>query len=34
VGVVNEAIQDGVGVGGIVYHLMPTGHGELAGDQG
>ncbi len=33
-GVVDEAIQDGVSVGGLADDRMPVGHGELAGDQG
>ena len=33
-GVVDEAIQDGVGIGGLADDRMPVGHGELAGDQG
>jgi hypothetical protein len=31
--VVNEAIEDGVGVGGIADHLMPGGQGKLGGDD-
>ena len=33
VGVVNEAIEDGVGVGGIADDLMPGGDGKLRGDD-
>ena len=33
VGVVNEAIKDGVGVGWIADHLMPGRYGELRGDD-
>ena len=33
VGVVNEAIEDGVGVGGIADDLMPGRHGKLRGDD-
>ena len=33
VGVVNEAIEDGVGVGGIADDLMPSGDGKLRGDD-
>jgi len=33
-GVVNEAIHDGVGVSGIVDDLVPTVHGELGRDDG
>ena len=33
-GIVNEAIQYSVGVGGVADQRMPTGHGKLAGDQG
>ena len=32
--VVNEAIQDGVGVGGIADQLMPSIDRQLAGDDG
>lgn len=32
--IVNEAVQDRVGVGRIVYGLMPAGHGKLADDEG
>lgn len=31
--IVNEAVQDRVGVGRIVYGLMPAGHRKLAGDK-
>ena len=31
--VVDEAVQDGVGVGGIANDLMPGGQGELGGDD-
>ena len=30
----DEAIEDGVGVGGLADDRMSVGHGELAGDQG
>jgi hypothetical protein len=30
----NDAIEDGVGVGWISDELVPFGHGELAGDDG
>jgi hypothetical protein len=33
VGVVNEAIEDGVGVGGIADDLMPGRHGKLRGND-
>ena len=33
-GIVNEAIHDGVGVSGIVDDLMPTVHGKLGCDDG
>ncbi len=32
-GVVNEAIEDGVGVGGIADHVMPGGQGKLRSDD-
>ena len=32
-GVVDEAVEDGIGVGGITDHFMPSGDGELAGDE-
>ena len=32
-GVVNEAIEDGVGVGGVADDLMPGRHGKLRGDD-
>jgi hypothetical protein len=32
-GVVDEAVQDGVGVGGIANELMPGGQRELGGDD-
>ena len=32
-GVVNQAVQDGVGQGGIADHLVPVAHGQLAGHQ-
>ena len=32
-GVVDEAIEDGVGVGGIADDLMPGGDGKLRGDD-
>ena len=31
--VVDEAIQDGVGVGGVSDDLVPSGQGELGGDD-
>ncbi len=33
-GVVDEAVEDGVGVGGLADDRVPVGYGELAGDQG
>jgi hypothetical protein len=33
IGVVDDAIEDGVGEGGLTNHLMPRLHGELASDQ-
>src|ERR1700730_3576275 len=33
VGVVNEAVEDGVGVGGICDDLVPLVDGQLAGDE-
>ena len=32
-GIVDEAIQDGVGVGGVTDDAMPGGYGELAGND-
>ena len=32
-GVVNEAVQDGVAVGGVSDHVMPGGQGKLRGDD-
>lgn len=32
--VVHQAIQDRVGVSRVRYHMMPTGYGKLAGDDG
>jgi hypothetical protein len=32
-GVMDEAIQDGVGVGGVANNLMPCSHGKLGGDD-
>lgn len=32
--VVDEAVQDGIGVGGIGNEVMPAVHGKLAGDDG
>lgn len=32
-GVMDEAIQDRVGVGGVANNLMPSYHGELRGDD-
>lgn len=34
VGVMDQPVQDCVGDGGIVNHLMPLVHRELAGDEG
>ena len=31
--VMNEAVQDGVGVSGIAYDLAPAVHGELRRDD-
>ena len=31
--IVDEAVQDGVGVGGIPHNLVPGGQGELGGDD-
>ena len=31
--IVDEAVQDGVGVGGIANDLMPGGQGKLGGDD-
>lgn len=33
-GIVDEAIEHGVGIGGISNEQMPLVHGELAGDDG
>ncbi len=33
-GIVDEAIEHGVGIGGISNEHMPLVHGELAGDDG
>ena len=33
-GIVNKAVQYGVGVGGVTDQRMPAGHRKLAGDQG
>ena len=32
-GVVNETVQNGVGVGGIADNLMPAVHGQLGSDH-
>lgn len=32
--VVNEAVQDGIGVSGIPDQIEPACHGDLAGDHG
>ena len=32
-GVVNEAVEDRVGVGGIAYNFVPAVHGELGRDN-
>jgi hypothetical protein len=34
VGVVDQAVEDGVGVGGIADQRVPLIDGELAGDDG
>ena len=34
VGVVDEPIEDGVGVGGVADEGVPVGDGDLAGDEG
>jgi hypothetical protein len=34
VGVVDEAVQDGVGIGGIADNFMPGCHGKLGSDDG
>src|SRR5690606_7506383 len=34
VGVMDEAVQDGIGKGGVPDDLMPGVEGELAGDEG
>ena len=33
-GIVNQPIEDRVGVSGVRDHLVPSGHGQLAGDDG
>jgi hypothetical protein len=33
-GVVDEPVEDGVGIGGLVYGAMPGLHRKLAGDDG
>lgn len=33
-GIVNEAIQNGIGDGGVRDEVMPFGHGGLSGDDG
>ena len=33
-GVVNEAVEDGVAEGGVADHVVPVLQGELAGDEG
>lgn len=33
-GVVNEAIEDGIGVGPVSDQFMPSGDGELTGKEG
>ena len=33
IGIVDEAIQDGVGVAGVSYRLMPAIHGKLGRDD-
>jgi hypothetical protein len=33
-GVVHEAVEDGVGVGGITDHLVPSVDRDLAGEDG
>src|ERR1700749_3865824 len=32
-GVVNEAVENGVGVSGVADHVMPCGQGKLRGDD-
>jgi hypothetical protein len=32
-GVVDETVQDGVGIGGVTDDTVPCGYGELAGDD-
>jgi len=32
--IVDQAVEDGVGQGGIADHVMPAIHRQLAGDQG
>ena len=34
VGVVDEAVEDGIGEGGLADHLVPGVDGQLAGDDG
>ena len=34
VGVVDKAVEDGVGEGGVAEQFMPLSQGELAGDEG
>jgi hypothetical protein len=34
VGVVDDAVEDGVGVGGVSDEGVPVGDGDLAGDEG
>ncbi len=34
VGVVDEPIEDGIGIGRIADHVMPRRHGQLASDDG
>jgi hypothetical protein len=33
-GVVDQPVEDGVGVGGVADEAMPVGDGDLTGDQG
>ncbi len=32
--VMNQAVEDGVGEGGVAYHVVPCVDGQLAGDDG
>jgi hypothetical protein len=33
-GVMNKAVQDGIGISGIADQLVPAGNGELTGNEG